>query len=180
MSRTYRKSSITEQQSLVEYINDHIKHLKRRSFYYEYYLTDAGQKAYDKAVEEWETEYYNWLYNEKKQGYWFRNLYSERVFRFNHPPEQPILFHFKKRRVVYKEIDYDKEINEATEEYKKYKRDGRFYEGSLNRAYKKHCASDLRRLNRELARKIIKYDDSWEQKPYPDTYLGKQYVWDYW
>jgi hypothetical protein len=34
--------------------------------------------------------------------------------------------------------------------------------------------------NRELARKIIKDDDSWEQKPYPDTYLGKQYIWDFW
>jgi hypothetical protein len=78
------------------------------------------------------------------------------------------------------EFDYDKEVEEATKEYKKYKRDGRFYEGDLNRAYKKHCASDLRHLNRELARKIIKDDDSWEQKPYPDTYLGKQYIWDFW
>jgi hypothetical protein len=79
-----------------------------------------------------------------------------------------------------KAVDFDEEVKKATKEYKKFKRDGRFYEGNLNRAYKKHCASDLRRLNRELARKIIKDDDSWEYKPYPDTYLGKQYVWNYW
>jgi hypothetical protein len=28
--------------------------------------------------------------------------------------------------------------------------------------------------------KILKDDESWEQKPFPDTYMGKQYVWDYW
>lgn len=167
MSRTYRKSSVTEEETLTQYINRHIGYVKRRAFYYEYYLTDHGQKAYDKAMEEWETAYY-------------RAIYRPRTCVFDLYPPQPNIWDFKKRRVVVKEIDYDKEIKEATEEYKKYKRDGRFYDGDLNKTFRKHCAKELRRFNRELARKIIKEDESWEQKPYPDTYLGKQHVWDYW
>jgi hypothetical protein len=165
MSRTYRKSSITEQESLVKYINDHINVVKKRRRW-EYYMTEGGRKAYEKAMEEWETAYGHWLYGRPCTS-WF-------------PPSQPTEYEFKNVRITYVEYDHDEEVKYATEEYKKFKRDGRFYDGDLNRSYKKHCASDLRRLNRELARKIIKDDDSWEQKPYPDTYLGKQYVWDYW
>lgn len=178
MSRTYRKSSITEEQSLVKYVNDQVAYATRRNYHYEYYLTDAGQKAYDKAMEEWETKYYRWL-NEGKYYSYVTDVLGKRAFRFSRPPEQPILFHFKKARVVFKDVDLDKEVVEATEEYKKYKRDGRFYDGNLNRSYKKYCADELRRVNRELARKIIKGDDSWEDKPYPDTYLGKKHIWDY-
>jgi hypothetical protein len=165
MSRTYRKSSLTEEQSLAKYVNDHIKVVKKRR-HWEYYMTEGGRRAYEKAMEEWETLYGNWLYGRPRIS-WF-------------PPKQPTEYEFKNVRITYVEFDYDKEVEEATKEYKKYKRDGRFYEGDLNRAYKKYCASDLRHLNRELARKIIKDDDSWEQKPYPDTYLGKQYIWDFW
>jgi hypothetical protein len=165
MSRTYRKCSITEDQSLSKYINDHISCVRGRRKW-EYYMTEGGQKAYQKAIEDWETDYGNWLYGRPRIS-WF-------------PPKQPTEYEFKNVRITYVEFDYDKEVEEATEEYKKFKRDGRFYEGDLNRAYKKHCASDLRHLNRELARKIIKGDDSWEDKPYPDTYLGKKHIWDYW
>ena len=180
MSRTYRKRSITEEQSLVKYVNKQVGYALRRNYYYEYYLTDAGQKAYDKAVENWETEYYNWLYNERRYAYWTKNIYGERILRFSQPPEQPLLFNFKKARVVFKDVDVDKEVAEATKEYKKYKRDGRFYESNMNSSYKKYCADELRRVNRELARKIIKGDESWDDKPYPDTYLGKKHIWDYW
>lgn len=163
MSRTYRKSCITEEQTLTQYINRQIDYLKRRSFYYEYYLTEHGQKAYDKAMEEWNIAYHRYLYR------------IEYLFA----PREPNIWEFKKARAVIKEIDYNKEINEATDEYNRFNRDGRFYEGDLNRSYRKHCAKELRRFNRELARKIIKEDESWEQKPYPDTYLGKKHIWDY-
>ena len=166
MSRTYRKSSITEQQSLVEYINDHLDCVRRRREW-DRYMTESGRKAYKKAMEEWETAYGNWLYGPRTRGDWY-------------PPRQPLEYEFKNIHISYREYDHDEEVAYATKEYKKYKRDGRFYDGDLNRSYKKHCAQELRRFNHELARKIIKEDDSWEQKPYPDTYLGKQHVWDYW
>ena len=34
--------------------------------------------------------------------------------------------------------------------------------------------------NKEVINKILKDDISWEDKPFPDTYLGKQYIWNYW
>lgn len=166
MSRTYRKCSITEEQSLEKYVNEHLNRVRGRRCW-EYYMTEGGRKAYEKAVEDWETEYGIWLYGRAGGRSWYH-------------PRQPMEYEFQNIRITYKEYDHDKEVEEATKEYKKYNRDGRFYDGDLNRTYKKHCASDLRRLNRELARKIIKDDDNWEQKPYPDTYLGKQYIWDFW
>lgn len=165
MSRTYRKCSITEEQSLEKYVNDHLDHVRRRRKW-DFYMTESGRRAYQKAVEEWETAYGKWLHGSLRIG-WY-------------PPRQPMEYEFRNVRISYHEYDYDEEVAHATKEYKKYKRDGRFYDGDLNRSYKKHCAQELRRFNRELARKIIKEDDSWEQKPYPDTYLGKQHVWDYW
>lgn len=175
MSRTHRKCSITEEESQVKYVNRKLGYLKRRNYYYEYYLTEAGQKAYDEAMKKWETEYYAWLYDENKYIY-----LSDGSVRYKHPPEKPILFHFKRACVVYEDIDYEEEAKEAALEYKKFNRDGRFYDSGVSCTFKKHCSRDLRRFNRELARKIIKDDDSWEQKPYPDTYLGKKHVWHYW
>lgn len=175
MSRTHRKRSITEEESQVKYVNRMLGYLIRRSFHYEYYLTEAGQKAYDKAMKVWETEYYAWLHNEEKYIY-----LSDGSVRYKHPPEKPILFHFYRAHVVYEDIDFEKEVEEAIKKYKKFKRDGQFYDSGVSYSFKKHCAQELRRFNRELARKIIKDDDSWEQKPYPDTYLGKKHVWHYW
>jgi len=165
MSRTYRKCSITEEQSLAKYINKHISRVRGRRKW-EYYMTEGGRKAYEKSIEDWETEYGNWLYARPRVG-WY-------------PPRQPTEYEFKNLRITYVEYDHGKEVEEATKEYKKYKRDGRLYEGNLNSSYKKYCAEELRCKNRELARKIIKGDNSWEDKPYPDTYLGKKHIWDFW
>jgi hypothetical protein len=165
MSRTYRKRSVTEEESLVEYINKHISRVRGRRKW-ERYETESGRKAYQKAIEDWETEYGNWLWWPNR-GSWY-------------PPRQPLEYEFQNLRITYVEYNHDEEVEFATKEYKRYKRDGRFYESNRNRSYKKHCASDLRHLNRELANKIVKGDDRWEDKPYPDTYLCKQYIWDYW
>lgn len=165
MSRTYRKCSITEEQSLVEYVNKHLSRVRDRRKW-EYYMTEGGRKAYQKAIEDWETEYGIWLHKTRPRTGWY-------------PPRQPTEYEFKNLRITYVEYDHDKEVEYATKEYEKYKRDGRFYESNLNRPYKKYCATELRCLNRRLARQIIKDDDRWEDKPYPDTYLGKKHIWDY-
>lgn len=165
MSRTYRKRSITEQESLEKYVSKHLDRVRKRQRW-EYYMTEGGRKAYEKAIEDWETEYGIWLCARPRSG-WY-------------PPRQPTEYEFKNLRITYEEYDYDKEVEYATKEYKTYNRDGQFYESNLNVSYKKYCAAELRMLNRHLARQIIKEDDRWENKPYPDTYLGKAHIWDYW
>lgn len=164
MSRTYRKRNITDEKSLVKYVNDHIDRVRRRRRW-ERYMTEGGRIAYEKAMAEYEIEYYQWLYHGWKTG--------------GKRPVEPYEYEFHRIRITHVEYDHDQEVKEATEEYNGFKRDGRFYESNLNRSYKKYCADELRRVNRELARKIIKDDDSWEDKPYPDTYLGKKHIWDY-
>lgn len=165
MSRTYRKRSITEEESLAQYINKHLNRVRARRKW-EYYMTEGGRKSYQKAIEDWETEYGIWMWARPRND-WY-------------PPRQPTEYEFKNLRITHVPYDHDKEVEEATREYKKYNRDGRFYESNMNRSYKKYCVSELRVHNRILARKIIKGDDSWEDKPYPDTYMGKKHIWDYW
>ena len=166
MSRTYRKRSITEEESLEKYVNNHLNRVRKRQRW-EYYMTEGGRKAYEKAIEDWETEYGIWLHRHRPRNDWY-------------PPKQPTEYEFKNLRTTYVEYDHDEEVKRATEEYKKYNRDGQFYESNLNVSYKKYCSSELRMLNRHLSRQIIKGDDRWEDKPYPDTYLGKKHIWDYW
>lgn len=166
MSRTYRKCSITEEESLAQHVNKHLSRVRNRRKR-EHYMTEGGRKAYQKALEEWETEYGFWLYAQPRVGGWY-------------PPRQPTEYEFQNLRITFVEYDYDEEVEYATKEYQKYKRDGRFYESNLNRSYKKYCATELRCCNRRLARQIIKDDGRWEDKPYPDAYLGKKHFWDFW
>lgn len=160
MSRTYRKSSITEQKSLVKYVDEHMNYIRKRRRW-EYHMTEGGRIAYEKALTDYET----------------KCSHGQGPCKIVH---QPMEYEFKNIRITYVEYDHEKEVEYATKEYIKYKRDGSTYESNLNKSYKKHCARNLRRFNRELACKIIKDDDSWEQTPYPDTYLGKVHIWDYW
>lgn len=165
MSRTYRKNSIIENQTMVEFINTRIAYAFQRSYYYEFYITVENQKAYDNAICDWELKYQSWL-----------NLSHDCLEAM---PRQPSLYNYKSRRKIYKSIDINNEINKAKQQYINSTRDGRFND-SRNQSFKKHCASSLRMLNRKLARNIIKNDDTWENLPYPDTYLGKKMIWHYW
>jgi hypothetical protein len=157
MSRTYRKNSLTEEKSLVQHVNEQLAWQKAHNHYYKYVLTDHGKKAYDTAMEEW------------------IELYGTGPYY----PE-PLPYHFKKAYVVPKNTDFEQLEKEEIEYYKKLSRDDACYETSRNKAFKKHCPKNLRCINRALVTKIIKDDSIWENKPYPDTYLGKKYIWDYW
>lgn len=178
MSRTYRRYSLHEKESIESYVKRQIGYLKGRDYTYEYYMTEAGQKAYNKAIEEWETAYGHWWFNEKKWS-WITRL-NQRKCVWNRAPVKPTEFEFKKARVVSKNYNFEKEAEEARKEYKKFSRDNAINDGKTKRNYSKHCAKELRQKNRILAHKILKEDESWEQTPYPDTYLGKAHIWDYW
>jgi hypothetical protein len=95
-------------------------------------------------------------------------------------PRAPYRSEYSNRVYIKWEYDYDEEVAKAAKEYDKFQRDCRYYETGRNTEFKKHCAKDLRHKNKEVLSKILKDDESWEQKPFPDTYMGKQYVWDYW
>ena len=105
MSRTYRKRCITEKQSLIEYVNKHTSRARGRRIY-EYYMTVSGLKAYKKAIEDWENEYGNWLYRLPRIG--------------QLPPKEPTEYEFKNLRTEYIDPVHDKEVDYATNEYKKY------------------------------------------------------------
>jgi len=166
MARTYRKSKIKETKE--EYINRRIARLKNH-YTVEYYMTEHDRLNYERAMEEYKIAYKVWLNSERcfDPCFWKR-------------PKEPTMWEFKRRRYTKVEYDYDYEVERLGKEYDDFKRDGRLCETGRNMSFKKHCAKDLRHKNKEVINKILKDDESWEDKPFPDTYLGKQYVWDYW
>lgn len=166
MSRTYRKNSITDGRSKVAYINNNMDY-PLRHYRREYYFPEGAEAAYEAAMKGY--------YREVNRYY---RLYCT-CFAIEFPT-QPRLWDYRKYNSFKVEYDYEKERNELAKEYDAFKRDGKLSETGRSRSFKKHCASELRMYNRMLVRKIVKDDEDWEQKPYPDTYLGKQHIWDYW
>lgn len=165
MSRTYRKTDLTETTTKVEYINDRICNLNKR-YSCERYMLPHNEVVYENAVAEHNQE--------------LRELYRAGVqpsYEQIQPPYRSTYTNYDYIKLVY---DYDEEVAKAAKEYDKSRRDCRYYETGRNTPFKKHCAKDLRHKNKEVLSKILKDDESWEQKPFPDTYMGKQYVWDYW
>lgn len=179
MSRTYRRYSLHEKQSIEGYVKRQIDYLKSHNYTYEYCMTETGQKAYEKAIEEWETAYRNWRVNAKKCS-WIISRLGRYTYFYGLPPAKPTKHEFKKACVVFKNYDLEKEAEEARKKYKRFSRDNAMSEGNSKRDYRKFCAKELRQKNRILAHKILKEDEIWEQTPYPDTYLGKAHIWDYW
>jgi hypothetical protein len=164
MSRTYRRSSITDEQSKERYVEDraqrdHIRYDR------EYYFSDENRRLYDAHLEKYKNRpVYTW----KDRQYSWSNI------------REPYLYEYQSYRMVRVEVDLDVEREYYAKKYDVYKRDGKYNETSRNSQFKAHAANSVRVENRRLARKIIKGDDGWDQKPYPDTYLGKKLIWDYW
>jgi hypothetical protein len=165
MSRTYRNTDLTATITKVEYTNDRIGYLNT-CYRVERYMLPHNKVAYANAL----VEHDRALRVLRKSG--LQPSYKELQ-----PPHWSEYTNFDRVKVVY---DYDEEVAVASKKYDGFKRDSRFCETGRNTAYKKHCAKDLRHKNKEVLSKILKDDESWEQKPFPDTYMGKQYMWDYW
>lgn len=168
MSRTYRKPKLVVEETKEQYVRRRMERLYTH-YTVETYMTESDEKAYEKAHEEYEIAYHIWV-----------NLSRDIRFNFHRRPTEPYKYQFMRHRYTKVEYDYEAKAKEFTKEYEKMKRDSHFYESERNTSYKKHCSKDLRHKNKEVIRKILKDDESWEDKPFPDTYLGKQYVWDYW
>lgn len=173
MSRTYRKTDYTDsvtketyvREAIVDWIYRPTRRIRRRCSkeVYEARIAKA-QRDFEARIAanggRTEAVVKNW------RGDW--TVYTIRPARVN--------------RWEYEEVDVTREecIAEAEYDYDKFKRDGHWSESSRNSSFKKHCAKDLRHKNKEVITKILKGEDDWDQKPFPDTYMGKQYIWDYW
>ena len=166
MSRTYRKNSITTEESKVAYVNRNMEFFYRHYSWKSYF--PAGRKeAYEKAFAEYKSEI----------SRYYRLRFTCFAIEY---PEQPREWDYRVVERKKVEYDYEKERKKLEREYDSFKRDGKLNETGRNTAFKKHCTGELRVHNRRLARKILKDDIDWDQKPYPDTYLGKLRIWDYW
>jgi hypothetical protein len=165
MSRTYRKTNLTETVAKQKYINDHISRLNIR-YTIERVMYPHNEVVYAEALANYEQE--------RRRHY--RTCWQPVAF------SQFVIYKWDYTNRIYHavEYDYDEQVAKASKEYDSYKRDNSFYETSRNTQFKKHCAKDLRHKNKEVISKILKDDESWEQKPFPDTYIGKHYIWDYW
>jgi hypothetical protein len=165
MSRTNRKTDLTETTTKVKYINNHICRLNI-DYRVERYMLPHNEVVYENAVAE---------HNRELRA--FCRAGGKPTYEQIQPPYRSTYTNHVRIKLVY---DYDEEVAKAAKEYDKSKRDCRYYETNRNTPFKKHCAKDLRHKNKEVLNKILKDDESWEQKPFPDTYMGKHYTWVYW
>ena len=80
---------------------------------------------------------------------------------------------------VKQEINLDDEISEAKKEYATFTRDGKWNETGRNTGFKEASKLKIRRENKRLCNKIIK-DEEYDHVSYPDRYIGKPSIWDFW
>lgn len=164
MSRTYRKCEYTSEKTKVQYVN---REIARLPVTYDYHreLRPHDEVAYEQDILQYKKDYSVFV----NSGYQ----------PFYKCPGQPRLYDYYTVTYTPREYDIDKEIAKAEAEYDSYSRDDYWRNTSRNSQFKKYCAKDLRHKNKNVLTKIMKDDESWEMKPFPDTYLGKQFIWDF-
>jgi hypothetical protein len=164
MSRTHRNPKHAVTETRVQYINWRIGYLRR--YEWKFVITPYNQRRFELDCIAYKYE--------------LRDFYKSGMQPLHKRPVEPIIYAYKDRIVVEIDIDYDVEVAKLSAEYDKFTRDGHWQETSRNSQFKKHCAKDLRHKNKEILSKVLKDDESWEQQPFPDTYMGKHLIWDYW
>lgn len=150
MSRTYRKSDVQDSESIESYIEKDVAYYKAKVFVNVWSITKENQAAYDKA------------YKEYKESFW------------GIPPNWYAYATCKKEFYDLEKIKID-----AEKQYKMYSRDGKYSETTANKGFKKASAKAVRNANTRLCKNILK-DNDWDHLPFPGTYLGKKFVWDFW
>lgn len=166
MSRTYRKNEYVCSTSRAKHINDSIYDYGRNYNYY-YIYTDENLRKYNEALEEYKKK----LARHEKERQYFKYALSCRPW----PPSE---YDYFDRYYVAIKKDYAKEAKKASDDYNRNFRDG-YLKNSQKIRFKKSCNQELRVHNRRLEKRIMKGDLSYEDKPYPGTYMGKRQIWDY-
>lgn len=94
---------------------------------------------------------------------------------------RPLAYSDKHTHVVlyYSIKDNEQVYLEDTLEYERSTRDGRVKESTQNKGFKRVAAKTVRRKTKEFLNYYTKNHEE-PDEPYPDTYLGKSHVWDFW
>lgn len=166
MSRTYRTPKWVIEENKEKHLIRQLDNF-RLSWHYEYYITPENERKYLRDMEEYKINVARW------------NSYFPVPHGFSLRDSEPSYFHYKSRKVVYNEIDYNAEEKSAAFEYSKYTRDGWWNESGRNKLYKKWSKKLVRNANKRLERAIVK-DDDYDHLSYPDYYLAKHLVWSIW
>ena len=164
MSKTHRKTGLTVTRSKVAYINDRLEN-HYCNYEYKRILTTHGEHLYNLDVEDHKARLK--LLRESGGQPCYKDL------------REPRLYDYRDLKQTLIPFDVDELTDLYGREYDKQSRDKPVGYNGNKTEFKAHAAGDLRSKNRALLRKIIKGDESWEDKPFPDTYLGKMLVYDY-
>lgn len=167
MSRTYRKTGLTEEMTKVQYVNEYKTH--ERDYDFEWVLTREGELAYERAVAAYEERVWQYTNRCGSDLRWARYYIGE----------EPKVWDFKKRIVVPVKIDWKAVEEKLSSEYDEMKRDGRYYESGRNKAFKRLNKKAIRARNRADIYKEMNTEEGC-QIPYAGDYIGKKFVWSIW
>lgn len=163
MSRTYRKSNITESKSKVEFVNERLDSEKCR-YQRKLVWSDNSEFNYQQALKE----------HSKALEIFSHSLQPSYKF-----PRRPSRYSYYDIKRIPVSCNENKVRCESESEYDRFKRDGKCSETGRKSAFRAHAARDLRRMNKRLLNKIKKGED-YDNEMFPDIYLGKKLIWDYW
>lgn len=171
LSRTYRKTSLTDEINEVAYINDALDHWKRHPQKTVKVRKTAEQYKADtiKADE----EYRDQVNHLKKATGWA-------AIHYRLTGELPFYPRYVSRYNYYiVDVTREEAIAEAKEEYAEMTRDGRYCETGIKTGYRKDTATKLRRKNRRLCKKVMK-GEVYDEQPFPDRKDFKYCIWNWW
>lgn len=156
MSRTYRKTALTDSQSEETYVKDWMENFNPVRYYWVLKSETTYLAQRNEAREIYLAEM------KESCGIW--TVYE----RYINP----------KTRVYYT-ITAEEYERELRNDYRKFKRDCMFYETGRNTGYKDDASKTVRIANKRLAQRILK-DEEYDNVSYPDRHLGKTHKWNWW
>lgn len=171
MSRTNRKSNLTETRSLAKQIQRKLDYWQRRPYYIKNVLKSDEQYEADlKAEEEW----YQEAAREYKRRYGVRPEWDPIPGR-----DRPRHYYVGRYYTIRVYESREEVIEETKKEWASYHRDGGMgYESSRNRGFKWDSKKAVRRKARQMIHHAMKHGDY--DKPYPADCDEKHRIWDWW
>lgn len=182
MSRTYRKSSLTEEQSEITFVHNRVHRLEVRP-YPRFVKRKKPKEVYQQELAEAtlqaENEYNDKLkvakLDETGKPYVGYKVLDYTLFKnYIYPPRVYVT------RFIYEEkvFDKDAEVEETKKEYRSFMRDGVLSETGRKTGFKEFCTVKLRRKNKVFCHKVLK--DTWDNECYPEPHETDYARWNFW
>lgn len=185
MSRTYRRSSWTDENSIVQHINRDLAYHNRRP-YKDISVKRTKEEIDEENARRWKEYEVDCRLYAKRMGISIDAAKSAKkrfvsfIGREYFTPVIPLPTPCFSKKSVRVEMSDEEVIEEAIRAYKKHHRDGHWNETSRNKYFKYLAKHEVRNEWKKAKQKILQSEDYDYDRPYPGNYSGKKHFWSVW